>query len=83
MNRIEKFLRSLSAKERHGILLLLQQLKSNPLKVPGIIALKGLKNLYRVRIGSNRIIFYYDPASKMFELRHIGRRNENTYKNIG
>ncbi len=82
MNKIEKFLRSLSAKERHGILLLLQQLKSDPFKVPGIIALKGFKGLYRVRIGKNRIVFFYDPASKIFEVRQVGRRNENTYKNI-
>ncbi len=83
MNRIEKFLRSLSAKERHGILLLFQQLQSDPFKVPGIIALKGFKGLYRVRIGRNRMIFFYDPASKIFEIRHVGRRNESTYKNIG
>lgn len=83
MNKIEKFLRSLSLKEKQATLLLLKQLERDPFKVPGIIALKGFKGLYRVRMGRNRIIFFFDPTTKTFEVKHVGRRNEKTYKHLG
>lgn len=83
MNRIEKFLRSLSPKEKLAMLLLLRQLKTDPFKVPGIMALQGLKGFYRVRMGRYRIIFFFDPKTKTFEIKHIGRRNEKTYKDLG
>lgn len=82
MNKIEKFLRSLNAKEQQAMLLLLGQLKRDPFKVPGITALTGFRGLYRVRMGRYRIIFFVDPATGFFEVRRIARRNEKTYKNL-
>ncbi len=83
MNRIEKFLRSLPRKEKLAVLLLLQQIKKDPFKVPGIVTLQGFKGLYRVRMGRNRIIFFFDSKSKTCEIKHVGRRNEKTYKKLG
>ncbi len=83
MDKIEKFLRSLNRKEQEAMSLLLEQLQRDPFKVPGILALQGFKGLYRVRMGRNRIIFSFDPQSKKLEIRHVGRRNESTYKKIG
>lgn len=83
MNRIEKFLRSLPRKEKLAMLLLLKQLAMDPFKVPGILALQGFKGLYRVRMGRNRVIFFFDPKSKTCEIKHVGRRNEKTYKKLG
>lgn len=82
MNKIEKFLRSISRKDRDAILLLIDLLEREPEKVPGVIALTGKSGLYRVRLGPYRIIFYRDPKTKKVETKRISRRNEKTYKGL-
>lgn len=82
MNRIEKFLRSISRKDRDAILLLIDLLERDPSKVPGIVALTGMQRFYRVRLGSYRIIFFRDPKTKKVETKRISRRNEKTYKGL-
>lgn len=82
MNKIEKFLRSISKTDRDAILLLIDLLERDPAKVPGIMALSGMKDFYRVRMGNYRIIFFRDPKTKKVETKRIGRRNEKTYKDL-
>ncbi len=82
MNKIEKFLRSISRKDRDAIVLLIGLIERDPAKVPGIIALTGLTDYYRVRLGSYRIIFFRDPITKKVETKRITRRNEKTYKGL-
>ncbi len=80
MDKIEKIFRKLSKKEQEAMLLLLQQIKNDFSKIPGLIKLKGYQNLYRVRMGNYRIIF--KTTSKDTEIIKISRRNDQTYKNL-
>jgi len=63
MDKIEKLFRALTKKEQEAMLLLLQQIKTDHSKIPGIIKLKGYRNLYRVRLGDYRIIFKTTPEN--------------------
>jgi len=78
MDKIEKFFRKLTASEQEAMLLLLQQIKTDFTKIPGLIKLQGHQKLYRVRMGDFRIIF--TTAKKDIEIIKITRRNEQTYK---
>lgn len=82
MDKIEKILRSLSAKEREAMLLLMQQLMTDYKKVPWVRPLKGMKGWFRARMGNYRILFSVDPKSKKVGIERISRRNERTYKDI-
>lgn len=82
MNKAEKFLRSISRKDRDAILLLIEQIKRDPTKVPDIMALSGMKGWYRVRLGRYRIIFYRNAETREVETKRISLRNEKTYKNL-
>ena len=83
MDRIEKIIRALSTTEREAMLLLMEQLRRDYRKVPGLKALRGMKGWFRVRVGDYRIIFTVDPTSKKAEIRRVTRRNEETYKRLG
>ncbi len=83
MDKIEKFLRSLALKEQEALLLMMEQLKNDYTKIPGITSLKGMKGWFRVRLGSYRIIFCIDPKTKNTEIKRVTRRNEKTYKDLG
>ena len=39
-------------------------------------------NIYRVRVGSIRIIYFIDEGNKRIEVGGIRRRSESTYKGI-
>jgi mRNA-degrading endonuclease RelE of RelBE toxin-antitoxin system len=82
MDKIAKILRSLSSKEREAMFLLMEQLKRDYQKVPGIKALSGMKGWFRVRMGQYRIIFVVNSKTKAVEIRRITRRNEDTYKRL-
>ncbi len=82
MDKIEKFLRTLSPKEQEALLLILQQLMQDPSKVPGIVALAGLKGMFRVRMGRYRLVFSIDSNTKAVTIVRVARRNENTYKRL-
>jgi mRNA-degrading endonuclease RelE of RelBE toxin-antitoxin system len=56
------------------------QLKKDFRKVPGIVALKGKKGFYRVRIGCNRLIFR--EITEGVEIVKIAKRNEKTYSDL-
>lgn len=81
MNAIEKLLRKLRSKERDAMLLLMYQLKLDYKAVPGIQALVGKKNHYRVRIGNYRIIFTATDNGET-EIIRVTKRNEKTYKDL-
>ena len=78
MDKIEKLLRKLSAKEitrlRQAVILITQG-KINNLDVKKIQA----TDYYRVRVGKFRIKFIYHRKQKKFEIIDIDRRNEKTY----
>ena len=82
MDKIEKILRILSPKEQQAMTLLLEQLKRDYTKIPGIKALQGMKGFFRIRMGQYRIVFIVDPVTKKAEIRRITRRNERAYKDL-
>jgi mRNA-degrading endonuclease RelE of RelBE toxin-antitoxin system len=82
MDKIQKVLRTLSQKEREAIGLLMLQLKTDYTKVPGIVALQGMKGWFRVRMGRYRIIISVDPETKSVEIRRLTKRDESTYKRL-
>ena len=82
MDNIRKILQALSAKEREAMNLLMEQVKRDYRKIPGVKALQGMKGWFRVRMGQYRIIFFVDPETKEAEVRRITRKNEGTYKNL-
>ena len=57
MDKISKFLKKLTKKERGVLLKILADLHTLNLKSYDIKALQGYKNCYRLRHGSIRIIF--------------------------
>ena len=82
MDKIQKALRTLSRKEQEAIGLLMQQLKVDYTKVPGIVALQGMKDWFRIRVGRYRIIISVYPVSKKSEIRRLTKRDDNTYKRL-
>ncbi|HVW66130.1 MAG TPA: hypothetical protein VHA78_00180 [Candidatus Peribacteraceae bacterium] len=82
MDKIIKLLRRMNAKERDAMLLLMEQIKRDHTKVPGVKALQNMEGMFRVRIGQYRIIFVIDKKTKKAEIRRISRRNEKTYKDL-
>ncbi len=77
MNKIEKFLSKLSVDERNKIRAVLGKVARLDFKTLDIKKLKGEVNLYRVRVGSVRIIFTVD--NKDVFIHTVERRSDNTY----
>ena len=78
MDKINKALKKLSAKERKVIEIILQKIENGSFKELNIKALKGYNNIYRVRKGHVRIIFGRD-GDKIIILA-VERRSEKTYQ---
>lgn len=78
MDRIEKFLRKLTEKERDTIETAIAALYSKSTASLDIKKLKGFDDIFRVRIGRIRIIFR--KSSDDVEILEVSHRDENTYK---
>jgi len=78
MNKINKALRKLPAKEREAIEIILQKIEDKSFGNLDIKALKGYKNIYRVRKGRIRIIFEID--NRKTTILGVENRSEKTYK---
>jgi len=77
MDKINKALAKLSAKERGKVEEILEKLVSRQPAGLDLKKLKGRGDVYRARIGKIRII-YRQLGDKIFVLA-IERRNDNTY----
>ena len=73
MDKIEKLLRKLSQKERLQLEATLSILVSGDISSLDIKKLKGVDDIYRVRVGSLRIIFKKEPRD--IRVLDIGRRD--------
>mgnify|MGYP000045938283 CR=1 FL=1 len=78
MNKIEKFLKKLSHKNRQEIRDILNKVLLEELQGLDIKKLKGHKNLFRVRVGGTRIIFSQEDRS--LNVVFIGKRGDSKYK---
>ena len=79
MDRIEKALKKLTAKERRQIRGILEKIKKGTFNGLDIKRLKGGIGVYRVRKGDLRIIYRIEKGGKISVLA-IERRSERTYK---
>lgn len=79
MDKIAKLLKKLSPKERERIEETLALLLSGDTTSLDIKKLKGVDDVYRVRIGDVRVIFKKD--GKEILVLEISRRDEGTYQN--
>lgn len=80
MDKIQKFIKSLGAKEKEAVLLIMLRVKQDFRSIPGLIKLSGYKDLYRVRVGRYRIIFRINGI--VSEIMKITKRDEQTYNNL-
>ncbi len=81
MNKIEKFLRRLTASERKVIEECVKKILLRELSGLDVKKLKGGKGAYRVRLGSIRIIFTEDQGG-VRRIIVIERRGDSTYRNL-
>jgi mRNA-degrading endonuclease RelE of RelBE toxin-antitoxin system len=77
MDKIEKALRRLSAKERSWVRDVLLRLKSGNCAGLDIKRLKGRNDIFRIRKGDIRIIYWL--KDKQIFILAIERRNDTTY----
>lgn len=58
---------------------LLLKSEPRPRKVKKIV---GMHNLYRIRSGNYRLIYFVDDSRKEVKITHIRKRDNNTYKRL-
>ena len=80
MDKIQKLLKRLSAKEYDAVFHALQMIQSGKVGTLDIKRLSGSKDIYRARVQNIRIFFSADTHG--IEVLDISRRNEKTYKNF-
>ncbi len=81
VDRINKALFRMSAKERKQILSILEQMKTGNVSSLDLKKLQGAERVYRVRKGSFRVIFSIGDSGSIGVLG-IERRSDTTYRNI-
>ncbi|HEX2792778.1 MAG TPA: type II toxin-antitoxin system RelE/ParE family toxin [Candidatus Paceibacterota bacterium] len=79
MDRITKLLKKLTPKERERFEETLALLLSADASSLDIKKLKGVEDIYRVRVGNLRVIF--QKQGKEILILEVSRRDESTYKN--
>ena len=77
-DQIQKFLAKLSRREHDLVQAALLDIFNGELDHLDIKPLKGQKNIFRVRKGDVRIVFYRDKDST--RLLQVGRRDTQTYR---
>ena len=76
-HRAVKYLKKLPEPSKTRIKNALKQLEQTPLRYPGIKAMLGeWVGYHRIRVGSWRIIFWYDEDKDIVYVDHIGPRGD-------
>jgi len=78
MDSIAKFIKKLKNREREAIQHTIEIIISRSWKELDIKKLKGHTDIYRVRKGDIRIVFF--DAKNSIRILSISRRDESTYK---
>lgn len=76
-SEIEKFLKKISKKEQEAIYLAIDKILSGDDTALDIKKLKGTEKTYRVRVGSNRIIF--EKIKNDISIISVSRKSDTTY----
>ena len=77
MDKLTKFLRRLSPKERDHLAIVIKDIAEGNLKGYDRKKMKGCGNLFRIRIGDIRIVYTDTDGERRLLL--IDRRDENTF----
>lgn len=80
VDKIKKYLARIPQKERDVLDPVFDQILNVDDKRLDIKRLRGFSNLYRVRVGSSRIVFQDNNSER--RILFVGKRDENTYKNF-
>lgn len=80
MDQIQKQWQKLSGKDRAKLRAVFLKLKKRDFSNLNRKKLKGYDHIYRVRLGSYRIIYFDDGQNLL--LKYLKKRNERTYKEI-
>jgi mRNA-degrading endonuclease RelE of RelBE toxin-antitoxin system len=80
MDKNQKFLKKLSSKELVALQSVLQKIQNKQTEGLDIKKLSGHTDVFRVRVGTIRIIFLANRS--VIEILEISRRSEKTYHNF-
>lgn len=80
MDKITKFLKQLTKKERAYVYRLIEDAAAGRFAPHDVKKLRGYANIYRIRSKDLRIIFTKEDDT--VEILYVGRRNEKTYKDF-
>jgi mRNA-degrading endonuclease RelE of RelBE toxin-antitoxin system len=81
VDRINKVLRKMSAKERKQILGVLEEIKSGRISLLDLKKMQGNEHTYRVRKGAFRIIFHMTNRDTI-RIIDLERRTDTTYNDF-
>lgn len=77
MDKIEKVLQKLNRQERQKLKEILAKIKAGDLGALDLKKLKGRENVFRVRKGKMRVIFYKEGS--IIKILSLERRNDSIY----
>lgn len=77
MDKIEKVLRKLNRQERQKLKEILAKIKFGDFEALDLKKLKGRENIFRVRKGKIRVIFYKEGS--IIKILSLERRSDSTY----
>ena len=80
-DKVTKLLSKLSQRDLKRIVDTVEKISKLDLEGLDVKTLKGQTSIFRVRVGSFRIIFAINQLKKT-EILSISRRNEKTYKDV-
>lgn len=79
---VAKFLNKITDKDYNIISKSIYTLVNDPRPFNSKKIATDEKNIYRIRVGRYRIIYFIDDTSKIISILEIKLRRENTYKNF-
>lgn len=78
MGNIEKQLRSIPGRDQERVFTVIEKLLNRDFSGLDWKKLKGYQNIFRIRVGNYRILYYDDGVHLI--IKAVRKRNESTYK---
>ena len=80
VDKAVKFFKRLNKKEAERVSEVLNSVRSNCLDDLDVKKMRGHSNLYRVRVGTIRVVFAKQPVTNKHKVVFVGRRGSSEYK---
>jgi len=80
-SRVENALDNLPPAIQNRVLQAIASLSENPRPLRAR-KLRGTDNLYRIRIGRYRVIYWIDDEERLIVITKIAKRDESTYRRL-